>query len=69
MVANTQVAVEQRKSGRESRSGGTSNKLLNVHSLREICVGEIPTPFGFHMWFSRQYSLQNITAAKSKRIL
>ena len=28
MVANTQVAVEQRKSGRESRSGGTSNKNL-----------------------------------------
>ena len=70
MVENKQVAVEQRKSGRESRSRGTSNKLLNVHSLlREICVGEIPIPFGFHMWFSTQYSLQNITAAKSKRIL
>lgn len=50
MVENKQVAVEQRKSGRESRSRGTSNKLLNVHSLlREICVGEIPIPFGFHM--------------------
>ena len=42
MVANTQVAVEQRKSGKESRAGGTCNKLLNAHSLwREICVDEL----------------------------
>ena len=41
MVENKQVAVEQRKSGRESRTGGTCNKFLNAHSLlREICVGE-----------------------------
>ena len=43
MMANKQVAVEPRKSGKESRTGGTSNNLLNAHSLlREICVGELP---------------------------
>ena len=69
MVANTQVEVEQRKSGRDSRTEGTYKKRLNALSLlREICIGEPPTPFSFHMWFSRQYSLQNITSTKSKRV-
>ena len=50
MVANTQVAVEQSKSGREERTGGTCNKLLNAHYLlREICVSELSTSFSFHM--------------------
>ena len=50
MVANTQVAIEQRKSGRKSRTGGTCNKLLNAHSLlREICIGGLLTLFSFHM--------------------
>ena len=69
MVANTLVAVEQRKSGRDSRAGGTCNKLLNSHSLlREIYVGGLLTTFSVHMWFSKQYSLQNITATNSKRV-
>ena len=69
MVANAQVAVKQRKSGRESWTGDACNKLLNAHSLlKEICVGELLTPFSVHTWFSRQYSLQNITATKSKRV-
>ena len=50
MVANTQVAIEQTKSGWESKTGGTCNELLNAHSLlREICVGELLKPFSFHM--------------------
>ena len=50
MVANTQVEVEQRKSGRDSRTVGTCNKRLNALSLlREICKGEPPTPFSFHI--------------------
>ena len=69
MVANAQVAVEQRKSVRESRIGGICSKLLNAHPLlKEICVSELLTPFSSHMWFSRQYSLQNITATKCKRV-
>ena len=40
------------KSGRESRTGGTCKKRLNAHSLlREICIGELPTPFSFHVIF------------------
>ena len=31
MVANKQVAAEQRKNGRESRTGGARNKFLNAH--------------------------------------
>ena len=50
MVANTQVAIEHRKSGRKSRTGGTCNKHLNAHSLlREICIGGLLTLFSFHM--------------------
>ena len=50
MVGSTQVAVEQRKSGRDSRTGGTCNKLLNAYLLlREICIAELLTPFSFHM--------------------
>lgn len=63
MVAHKQVAVERKKNGRESRTVGTCSKLLNAHSLlKEICVDEFPTPFSFHMWFSRQCNLQNFTA-------
>ena len=52
MVSDTQVAVEQRKSRRASRTGGTCNKRLNAHSLlREICIGELLTPSSFHVIF------------------
>ena len=33
MVANKQVSVEQRKSGKENWTGGTCNKFLNARSL------------------------------------
>ena len=41
MVANKQVGVKERKSGRESRIGGTCNTLLNSYSLlKETCIWE-----------------------------
>ena len=48
LVANKRVGIEQRKSGRESRTKSTCNKLINSHSLlREICVGELLAPNSF----------------------
>ena len=36
------TSCSRKESGKESRTGGTCNKLLNAHSLlREICVGEL----------------------------
>ena len=60
MVAKTQVAIGQKKSGRGRRIEGTCNKLLNAHSLlREICVGQLLTPFSFHVIFK---TVQNKTS-------
>ena len=53
MLGNKHVQVEQRKTGRESRTGGKCNKLLNTHSLpMETCVGQFPTPFRFREIFN-----------------
>ena len=67
MVANTQVAVEQKKSRRESRTGGTCNNLLNPHSLlREICVGELLTPLVYicHFQDSTAYKTLQLPRAR-----
>ena len=49
-MANKQVEVKQRKSGRKNTIAGTCKKNLDVYSLlRDTSVGELPKLLSFHV--------------------